>query len=303
MKGIAKPDSNHTLTEVLLFPRPPAASVFTRLRTFPRRLHADAIFRWLVWSAAPFEVTDEPALVVAPHQDDETFGCGGLIALKRARGVPVRIVFLTDGARAPRSGGELVDGDKDRGRDRERDREREAFVARRKREAIRAAEILGVNETEVIFLDYPDASLAGLSSADRLGLQEHLRELMEEFGPGEIFVTHRADRHRDHEAAFAAVASAVAVAGVDARVIQYSIWMSWSAPLFLLLRPRHLAGAKVLGIGTVLEKKRRAIAAHASQLATLPHGFLNRFLQPFEVFFQTGNSAGANPPEPKLALT
>jgi len=41
-----------------------------------------------------------PALIVAPHQDDETLGCGGTIALKRRAGAEVCIVFLTDGSRS-----------------------------------------------------------------------------------------------------------------------------------------------------------------------------------------------------------
>ncbi len=33
----------------------------------------------------------------SPHQDDEAFGCGGMIALKSEQGIPVVVVFLTDG--------------------------------------------------------------------------------------------------------------------------------------------------------------------------------------------------------------
>ena len=36
-------------------------------------------------------------LVVAPHPDDEVFGCGGLLALMAKRGVIPRVVILTDG--------------------------------------------------------------------------------------------------------------------------------------------------------------------------------------------------------------
>ncbi len=37
-------------------------------------------------------------IVFAPHQDDETLGCGALIAHKRNDGQPVHVVFLTDGS-------------------------------------------------------------------------------------------------------------------------------------------------------------------------------------------------------------
>ena len=41
----------------------------------------------------------QAALVLAPHPDDEVFGCGGAIASHVRAGVPVFVVILTDGAR------------------------------------------------------------------------------------------------------------------------------------------------------------------------------------------------------------
>ena len=37
-------------------------------------------------------------VVVAPHPDDESLGCGGLIAAATTDGIPVRIVVVSDGA-------------------------------------------------------------------------------------------------------------------------------------------------------------------------------------------------------------
>ncbi|NRF66814.1 PIG-L family deacetylase [Aquincola sp. S2] len=37
-------------------------------------------------------------LVLAPHPDDEVFGCGGLLALAAAQGVQARVVVISDGA-------------------------------------------------------------------------------------------------------------------------------------------------------------------------------------------------------------
>ena len=45
-----------------------------------------------------------PALVVAPHPDDESLGCGGLLARLGDAGVDVRAILVTDGAAShPRS--------------------------------------------------------------------------------------------------------------------------------------------------------------------------------------------------------
>ena len=58
-------------------------------------------------SLIPFHSTDltgKRVLVLAPHPDDETFGCGGSLALHAEAGDPVKVVFLTNGAAGEASG-------------------------------------------------------------------------------------------------------------------------------------------------------------------------------------------------------
>src|SRR5215831_15255807 len=40
----------------------------------------------------------QPAVVVAPHPDDETLGCGGTVVIKKQLGATVRVLMMTDGA-------------------------------------------------------------------------------------------------------------------------------------------------------------------------------------------------------------
>src|SRR5665647_2332725 len=40
----------------------------------------------------------QAVLVLAPHPDDEVFGCGGAIAAHVRAGVPLQVLILTDGA-------------------------------------------------------------------------------------------------------------------------------------------------------------------------------------------------------------
>ena len=82
------------------------------------------------------------ALVFAPHQDDETLGCGGTIIHKKQAGADLKIVFMTDGSK---SHSHLIT-------------ERELKNIRRE-EALAAAQKLGLKERDVIFLEVKDGTL------------------------------------------------------------------------------------------------------------------------------------------------
>lgn len=67
---------------------------------------ADAIHAMAALPYAPLSAVtgDAPALILAPHPDDETLGCGGLIAAASAAGHPPFVLILTDGTGShPRS--------------------------------------------------------------------------------------------------------------------------------------------------------------------------------------------------------
>ena len=77
-------------------------------RTAAARLAASAADRWRRRLAAgACDATDALAgrslMVLAPHPDDETFGCGALIARARAAGSTVTVVIATDGSRCTSS--------------------------------------------------------------------------------------------------------------------------------------------------------------------------------------------------------
>ena len=49
---------------------------------------------------------ERPLVVLAPHPDDETLGCGALIFDAASRGADCHIICVTDGSRShPRAGG------------------------------------------------------------------------------------------------------------------------------------------------------------------------------------------------------
>jgi N-acetylglucosamine malate deacetylase 1 len=240
-----------------------ARRVLCALRTW----HVDLATAWIKQaSAASFEVTNLPTIVFSPHQDDETLGCGGLIALKRSQGIPVQVVFLTNG--------DAYTGGHDGG-----------LAKVRQQEALDALAILGVPASEVIFWDYPDGQLRQISADQRAELITSVTQVLSSYDQAEVYVPHAYDRHDDHEVTYEIVRSAIEQLGRPHSIYQYPIWIFWKAPLLVRLSIKQLQGWRRLNIQSVLAQKQTAMAAHQSQMATLPPGFINRFLRSEELFY------------------
>ena len=73
-------------------------------------------------------------------------------------------------------------------------------------------------------------TLGELTNAEREKTVADLSALLRDFAPEEMFVPHRTDRHKDHEAAFALLQQARAGAAVHQ--VEYVIWHFGEAPLF-----------------------------------------------------------------------
>jgi LmbE family N-acetylglucosaminyl deacetylase len=171
-------------------------------------------------------------LVLAPHPDDETLGCGGVIALHVARGDDVRVVFLTSG--------EL--GLKHLARE-EAWRVREA-------EAAEAAEVLGVRS--LTFLRQRDWFL----SEDGEASAAALRPILQQQRPLQLYLPHEREWHPDHRACLGIVRAALA--GSDApspRLLAYEVW----TPLEKYEHVEDITGTMAC--------KLRAVRCYRSQLA------------------------------------
>jgi LmbE family N-acetylglucosaminyl deacetylase len=213
-------------------------------------------------------------VIVAPHPDDESLGCGGLIRLTARRGWPVHVVILTDGSRShPRS--------RRFGRDRlRRIRESEARAAVRH---------LGLSDRQLTFLRFPDEH-APHHGVRAFRAAARVADVVIRIGAQTVVVTWGKDPHCDHQAAHAIVRTAQRMAPF--RMMAYPIW-AWS-----------LAGATGVGsapprgfrldVRSVLNSKTAAVRAHRSQLGMVvdddPSGFrldenvLARAARPYEIF-------------------
>ena len=221
--------------------------------------------------------SDKPALIVAPHPDDETFGCGGLISLKRAAGVPVRILIFTDGEAVADGLGERP----------------ETVIAARRMEALNACQRLGVAADSVRWLHLPDSRLPhpgepGFDEAVCIVCAE-----LEAFAPGEIYCPHLLDVHPDHIAATRLTQQAFRLWSRPCAMFFYPVWMWYHASSGLRKR-LSTTGAWRLDIAAVLSDKKKAMAAYLEAPKTsqgnpycgrLPQAFLRNFKRKYEVYF------------------
>lgn len=194
-------------------------------------------------------------LVIAPHQDDDVLGCGGLIARKRLEGYPVHVVYLTDGSASHKNHPTLS---------------REAISELRQTEARRGLHSLGVETPAIHFLGAEDGSLAWLSKERAAGISAQLAALIKEIKPDEIFTPFREDGSSEHEAAFGLLRDALSSAQhTSSRIFEYPVWSLWN-PL-LLIRPffknKRVVFFSFKGYGFL---KERAIDCHRSQFEATP---------------------------------
>jgi LmbE family N-acetylglucosaminyl deacetylase len=173
----------------------------------------------------PIKDTDR-VLILAPHPDDEVIGCAGIIQEAVRVGADIHIAYLTNG-----------------------DHNQVAFIVYEKRftlrrgefihmgevrrkEATKAAEVLGLSEKNLIFLGYPDfgtfsilnyywqdiksyrsflTRISAVPYKNNLSFRApykgesilyNLEEVLLEYKPNKIFVSHPADANVDHKALY-----------------------------------------------------------------------------------------------------
>ncbi|MCM3882405.1 PIG-L deacetylase family protein [Frankia sp. R82] len=235
----------------------------------PRAARAEAMvlarsaLRW-VWLRRGTDVTASMArsscLVVAPHPDDETLGCAVAVIRKRAVGTPVTVVIVSDGSRA-----EPVTLPP------------EELVEVRETETRRACAVLGVPETDVLFLGFPDSELGGALDAIALRLAEIIRARR----PAQILMPASCEGHPDHDATHEAATRAAAAAEFTGQLLEYTVWLwthwPWTrgygtrdrSVTRLLVEPvRRLREGRPLLVDArgLRDRQRRALAEHVTQV-------------------------------------
>ncbi|WP_395744693.1 PIG-L deacetylase family protein [Prosthecobacter sp.] len=191
-------------------------------------------------------------LVFAPHPDDEALGCGGLIQHAVALGAQVRVVFQTSGDNNPWPQRYVeqrwvIDEDC-----------RRRWGARRRLEAVRSVETLGLQAEAAVFFGLPDQGLTRLwQEKDEQALALHVAEL-QTFRPTLLVVPSEDDNHPDHVGSHALIHEAMKCAGMNLPEWAYLIHRRWFCP-----------EASGLTLQLTLAQKARKLAAiecHETQL-------------------------------------
>ncbi|MDB5818987.1 MAG: family deacetylase [Rhizobacter sp.] len=233
-----------------------------------------------------------PTLVIAPHPDDESIGCGGLIARLRAAEVPVHVVLMSDGAMShPHS--ELFDA--------------AARRSLREAEMRHALELLGVARGHLRTLGLPDGDVPARSSAASESAGSgpcdfrftqavtDLHALIFELAPTTIVMPWRRDPHPDHRACWSIATAACLELEAVPRTLEYLVWTMERGDDSARPRPDEMQAWR-LDISAVVEAKRAAIEAHRSQLGqvipddptgfVLPPEMVTRACAPFEIYLE-----------------
>lgn len=201
----------------------------------------------------------ERIIVIAPHPDDETLGCGGAISLLVEAQKKIKIIFLTSGDKGDPNhhASRIVHGKNNPSAPsfRKEDHITEYSIMR-EREAERALRVLGVSDYE--FLRFPDR---GLHDEYRDALERILR-IVEEFAPDTVYTPSMVEPNPDHRAA-AALAMEIQKIRMQGcadsenpgpvRIVFYEVVTP--------IRPNIL-----VDITSVYSRKRKAVKRYKSQL-------------------------------------
>ncbi|HEA29186.1 MAG TPA: methyltransferase domain-containing protein [Leeuwenhoekiella sp.] len=219
------------------------------------------------------------SLVLAPHPDDESLGCGGMLALLLKKDVPVYVAFITNGNASHPNSLQFPPA---------------KLAALRKQEAITACSILGIAPEALTFFDQPDGKLHTIGLEKSTVLIEKLTEIIEKRQIKTVFAPYEKDAHDDHRETWQLAQQAVEHSINKPALAEYPIWL-WKNGKQEDYPDSSIYNFFRLNVGEVQEVKNRAVAAHKSQVTRFidddPEGFcltpeqLEPFTENEEYFF------------------
>lgn len=213
-------------------------------------------------------------VVLAPHPDDETLGCGGLLAAAFAN-AGAHVICMTDGSASHPGSADWPP---------------QRLAKQRRQELVDALRRLGGSDRDLTWLGCPDGALA---ACDPHSIAERIASICRSIGAERLFSASPVDHHADHKAT-ANIAERVRDLCPSLRLFFYPVWSRWDEPNF------HASHSewRILKMGTAAHRltKSDALKAHRSQLGLVisdaPAGFClepemaRRFSEEDEFYFE-----------------
>ena len=216
-----------------------------------------------------------PIVVLAPHPDDESLGCGALLAHAFAH-CGAHVICMTDGSASHPGSADWPPA---------------RLATERRGELGRAVEHLGGGPDDVTWLGHSDG---GLGAQDAEAVAAVIAGTCRRTGARRLFAPAPEDHHEDHKAT-ARIARMVTQGRADIALYHYPVWSRWDDPDLARRVARHNPVA--LDPGPWRTAKRRAIDAHATQLGqivqddpagfVLPQAFVEAFANGAEIYWRS----------------
>lgn len=146
---------------------------------------------------------DGKVLILAPHPDDETLGCGGLIARLCTEKKTPHIAILTGGGGSLRGRSDISETD---------------VVKARRKLTLDSSKQLGLPEENIHFFDFKDGDIDTRPENE----MSRLKELIDNLNPDNILVPHNGEGWPDH---LAARQIGIELAPKGSTIWEYCVWM------------------------------------------------------------------------------
>jgi LmbE family N-acetylglucosaminyl deacetylase len=253
-----------------------------------------------------------PIMIVSPHPDDDILGSAGLIQRALRAGKTIYVVYLTNGdgnkrairvfLRAPLTSASFI---------------RLGFV--RHQEAINAERFLGVPESHLFFLGFPDTKTLQIANnpfpnqvirsentlftstsypfsfrpnipytkANEFAL---MKQVIEKVKPGTLIINRPEDFNPDHQAARILALSALKGSKLHPLILSYLIHFPHWPGKGLFSPPVQLRNAKIYEILLTKQELQRKIHAFALHASEDTKGSIDRALLQSKEFFWLGSN-------------
>lgn len=218
-------------------------------------------------------VSNKKTLIIAPHPDDETFGCGGLIAQKIQNGTEVFVLFLTSGEKSLKTVLE------------------KEIKQMRRQSATEAVRLLGVNESNLFWFDFPDGEIPRQGNEDFKLAKAKMAKIVNSMNIEEIVAPHYLEGWSDHLAAYelAVEMSKESKQNIDLYLYWVWAWYYMEIKQMVTLPWRKM---RLLSIKSVFIMKSQALDVYFGSktkngelyMGNLPKVFLKAFKWPYEVY-------------------